>query len=71
MADAQARIAIDDVVESASAGVLRALEARRISPSDFARDNGFSVRIAIEAGGWPIRPFEQSAVGAQRGESSG
>ena len=48
------RISIDDVVESASAGVLRALGARDIAAKDFARDNGFSVRFIIEAGGFPI-----------------
>jgi hypothetical protein len=36
-----ARIAIDDVVQSATDGVLRALEARKIAATDFTRDNGF------------------------------
>jgi hypothetical protein len=67
MADEQqARIAIDDVVEAASTGVLRALEARKITVSDFTRDNGFSVKINIEAGGFPIGPVEQLGGGIQR-----
>ena len=69
MADEQqARIAIDDVVEAATTGVLRALEARSIAASDFTRDNGFSVRLNIEAGGFPTGPREQFG-GVQRREA--
>jgi hypothetical protein len=51
--DEIARIAIDDVVEAATAGVLRALEARNITASDFTRDNGFYVDVHVTAGAWP------------------
>ncbi len=47
------RIAIDEVIEAASAGVLRALEARNLSAADFTRDNGFFVDVHVRAGAWP------------------
>lgn len=50
---AQARIAVDDIVESASSGVLRALEARKVVAPEFTKDNGFFVQLIIWAGGWP------------------
>ena len=49
----QARIAIDDLVEATSSGVLRALEARKIVGPEFANKNGFFVKIDITAGGFP------------------
>lgn len=58
--DDQTRIAIDDVVEAATTGVLRALEARSISGREFARDNGFFVKFDITAGGFP-GPIEKLA----------
>jgi len=51
--DETARVAIDDLVEAATAGVLRALEARNIAASDFTRDNGFYVNVDVRAGAWP------------------
>lgn len=52
MADDQ-KIAVDDIVEAATNGVLRAFEARKISPLDFTGKNGFHVKIDITAGGFP------------------
>ena len=49
----QARIAIDDIVEATSSGVLRALEARKIVGPEFAKQNGFFVKIDITCGGFP------------------
>jgi len=55
MAEAQqGRIAIDDVVEAASVGVLRALESRKIAGSDFTRQNGFFVKFDLTCGGYPF-----------------
>jgi hypothetical protein len=59
---AQARIAIDDVVASATEGVLRALEARKISGREFTRENGFFVKFDITAGGYPL-PIENIGSG--------
>jgi hypothetical protein len=53
MSEQHARIAIDDIVESASAGVLRALEARDIASREFTQTNGFAASIHIFVGGWP------------------
>ena len=49
----QQRIAIDDIVEAATVGVLRALESRKISGAAFTQENGFFVRFAVYAGGFP------------------
>jgi hypothetical protein len=51
--DEIARIAIDDVVEAATTGVLRALEARNMTASDFTRDNGLFVKVDVTCGAWP------------------
>jgi hypothetical protein len=52
MAEQQAvsRIALDDIVESAARGVLRALDARRASATELI-GSGFFVDIVIRAGG--------------------
>ena len=50
----QGRIAIDDVEEAASVGVLRALESRKISGTDFTRQNGFFVKFDLTCGGYPF-----------------
>lgn len=47
-------VSIDDVVEVATAGVLRALEARNLNTAEFAQRNGFFVNINISAGGYPV-----------------
>jgi hypothetical protein len=47
------RIAIDDVVEAATNGVLRALEARNLPASQFTKDNGFFIDFHVRAGAWP------------------
>ena len=47
------RIAIDDLVEAASHGVMRAFEARDLHVREFARENGFFVRFDVTAGGFP------------------
>jgi hypothetical protein len=60
MADTtKGRIAVDDIVEAATAGVLRALDAREINGREFAAKNGFFVKFDITAGGWPgpVEPF--------------
>jgi hypothetical protein len=57
------RITIDDLVESATQGVLRALEARSISGQDFIRQNGFHVKFEITAGGFP-GPIESLGRGS-------
>ena len=62
--DIQGRIALDEIVESASAGVLRALAARDVVAQEFTRRNGFSVRFVIEAGGFP-GPIDQFRGGRQ------
>jgi hypothetical protein len=50
------KIAIDDIVESAASGVLRALEARAAgkpaATSDLVK-SGFNVNILIRCGGYP------------------
>ena len=56
-------------MEAATAGVLRALEARNITASDFTRDSGFYVKIDVTAGAWPERigkpgPFAQIVEGS-------
>jgi hypothetical protein len=56
------RIAIDDIVEAATSGVLRALEARDIKGHEFARQNGFFVKFDITAGGYPF-PIEKFGGG--------
>jgi len=68
----QGRIAIDDIVEAASIGVLRALESRKISGREFTTQNGFFVRFDITAGGWPF-PIEKVGGGgiAQPGVQAG
>jgi len=65
----QQRIAIDDIVEAATVGVLRALESRKISGEAFTQENGFFVRFAVYAGGFP-GPIEIApgvAAGAREG----
>ena len=68
------RIAIDDIVEAATVGVLRALESRKVSGPVFTKDNGFFVRFIVTAGGYPgpidvgagvggVRPGLQEGVG--------
>lgn len=47
------KIAIDDIIEAATNGVLRALEARDVSAADFTKDNGFFVDVHVRAGVWP------------------
>ena len=51
-------VAIDQIVEAATHGVLRALEARKLGSAnveDLVR-SGFGVQIVIRAGGWPPFP---------------
>lgn len=45
------RITIDDLAESAASGVLRALQARQVSATDFTNRNGFFITINLTAGG--------------------
>jgi hypothetical protein len=59
----RSRIAIDDVVEAASAGVFRALEAHSISGKEFAKNNGFYVNFVVTAGGYPGPLLEKLAGG--------
>lgn len=66
----RSRIAIDDVVESASVGVLRALEAHSISGKEFAKDNGFFVNINVTAGGYPGPLLDKLAGGKGLGDAS-
>ncbi len=56
--DEQRPIAIDQVVEAATEGVLRALEARKVSAREFTHDNGLFVKFEITAGSWPGPPPE-------------
>lgn len=56
MASDEARVGIDEIVEAAAAGVLRALEARRIDSSSFTAKNGFFVNVHVIAGGYPGTP---------------
>jgi hypothetical protein len=56
------RVAIDDIVEAASIGVMRAFEARKVGVPEFARDNGFFVKFDITAGGFP-GPIEKFTGG--------
>jgi hypothetical protein len=55
------KIGIDDVVEQAAAGVLRALEARTAgrtaSSADYVK-SGFNVQFIIRAGGIPADPWD-------------
>jgi hypothetical protein len=58
---ASERIAVEDIVEAAARGALRALDARRAS--EVAAGNavdlvraGFAVQVVIRAGGYPIGP---------------
>ncbi len=63
MADqSEGRIAIDDIVESTTNGVLRALEARNVGAPEFIKENGFFVKIDITCGGYP-GPIEKVGVG--------
>ena len=62
MADVR-KIAIDEVVESAAAGVLRALDARGVASKpvgvpDLVK-SGFNVDIIIRAGGRLLEALEQ------------
>ncbi len=50
----QGRIAIDDIVEATSLGVLRALESRKIAGRDFTQKNGFFVKFDLTVGGFPF-----------------
>lgn len=56
------RIAVDDIVEAATNGVLRAMEARNISALEFTSRNGFHVKIDITAGGWPDPTIRMSGT---------
>lgn len=67
----QPRITIDDIIESATQGVLRAMEARNISGRDFTQQNGFNVRIDITAGGFPGGPIERFGGKSQITDTSG
>lgn len=53
-----AKIGIDDLAASAAEGVLRAMEARRVSVSGISAaeltNAGFNVELIIRAGGWPL-----------------
>lgn len=64
------KIGIDDVVEQAAAGVLRALEARNAgraagNSADYVK-SGFNVEFVIRAGGLPAGPFPFGAVQSAR-----
>jgi hypothetical protein len=72
--DEIARVAIDDIVEATTAGVLRALEARDITASDFTRDNGFYVDVHVTAGAWPepiVKPGPLGRIVEGSGGSQG
>ena len=68
-ASAQSRISIDDVIEAAASGVLRALDARHQKQGGSRRVEefdtnalvraGFRVEIALRCGGWPLGPNTQ------------
>jgi hypothetical protein len=58
------RVGIDQIVEAASTGVLRALEARKIDSPTFTRTNGFFVNVHIVAGGYP-GPIEKPNLGIE------
>ena len=49
----ESRIAIDDIVEAATDGVLRAMEARKINAPEFASKAGFFVKFDLTCGGFP------------------
>ena len=57
------KIALDDVIESAAHGVLRALEARELSKLQVER-HGFNVDFIIRCGG---RPVEELIAGLNSG----
>jgi hypothetical protein len=61
------KIAIDDVVEAASLGVLRALESRKIAGREFTQQNGFFVKFDLTAGGYPYPIDRVGGVLGQRG----
>jgi hypothetical protein len=65
--DEQSRIAIDEVVEAVTTGVLRALEARKVSAREFTRDNGLFVKFDVTAGAWPGPPPEDLSGGEAQG----
>jgi hypothetical protein len=69
--DEIARVAIDDVVEAATAGVLRALEARNMTASDFTRDYGFFVKVDVTCGAWPGPIAKPGPLGPIVEESGG
>jgi len=56
------KIAVDDIVEAATNGVLRAMEARNISALEFTSKNGFHVKIDITAGGYPDPTLRMSGA---------
>jgi hypothetical protein len=60
------KIAIDDIIESAAHGVLRALEARDLSKLQVGR-HGFRVDLTIKAGG-PILGELIRGLNASQGE---
>ena len=67
-----ARLSIDNVVEAAAAGALRALEARNIAAADFTRDNGFYVDFQVRCGAWPepkTRPGPLGPIVEESGSS--
>ena len=59
----QGRIAIDDIVEAASLGVLRALESRKIAGREFTQKNGFFVKFDLTCGGYPF-PIDRFGGGS-------
>jgi hypothetical protein len=66
MADIR-KIAVDEVVEAAAAGVLRALDARgaaKVAAPELVK-SGFNVDIIIRAGGFPgpLQNLEQQVAG--------
>lgn len=57
MVKESAKIGVDDIVEAAAAGVLRAMDSRRVSAEKVSAErlvaSGFNVRFEIWAGGFP------------------
>ena len=58
------RVAVDDVVDAAARGVLRALDVRKVSAPELI-SSGFFVDIVIRAGGMPGALRALSALNLQ------
>ncbi len=62
-------IAVADIVEAATTGVLRAMEARKIG-QNFTDKNGFFVKIDITCGGYPLPVLKELGGAATLGRAA-